>query len=167
MEIQSIPEFLKYFERVRARTRAVVCCIPRERLEWTPVPGRFTPGDLVRHIAASERWIFGENVRGRPSLYPGHGLELGTGYEEVLAYLDEMHSESVAIISDLTYEALQGRSPTPGGIRVRTWKLLRAMLEHEIHHRGQLYTLLGLIGVETPPLYGLTEREVFEDADRA
>ncbi|HBV06150.1 MAG TPA: DinB family protein, partial [Gemmatimonadetes bacterium] len=33
-------------------------------------------------------------------------------------------------------------------------------VEHEIHHRGQLYELLGQLGVETPPLYGLTEPEV-------
>ena len=34
------------------------------------------------------------------------------------------------------------------------------MAEHEIHHRGQLYMALGMFGVETPPLYGLTSEEV-------
>ena len=43
---------------------------------------------------------------------------------------------------------------------------LRALVEHEIHHRGQIYTLLGLIGVATPPLYGLTERQVFENSEQ-
>lgn len=36
------------------------------------------------------------------------------------------------------------------------------MVEHEIHHRGQLYTTLRLAGVETPSLYGLTEPQVLE-----
>jgi uncharacterized damage-inducible protein DinB len=35
-------------------------------------------------------------------------------------------------------------------------------VEHEIHHRGQLYSILASMAVEAPPLYGLTEREVFE-----
>jgi len=36
------------------------------------------------------------------------------------------------------------------------------MVEHEIHHRGQLYTYLGLLGVPTPPLYGLTAEQAAE-----
>lgn len=40
------------------------------------------------------------------------------------------------------------------------WKWLRAMLEHGAHHRGQLYLTLGLLGVPTPPIYGLTEPEL-------
>jgi uncharacterized damage-inducible protein DinB len=34
------------------------------------------------------------------------------------------------------------------------------MIEHEIHHRGQIYLMLGILGVPTPPIYGLTEEQV-------
>jgi uncharacterized damage-inducible protein DinB len=34
------------------------------------------------------------------------------------------------------------------------------MVEHEIHHRGQIYLHLAQLGVPTPPLYGLTSEEV-------
>jgi uncharacterized damage-inducible protein DinB len=34
------------------------------------------------------------------------------------------------------------------------------MVEHEAHHRGQMYFMLGMLGVKTPPLYGLSEEEV-------
>ena len=34
------------------------------------------------------------------------------------------------------------------------------MVEHEIHHRGQIYMYLGILGIETPPIYGLTSEEV-------
>ncbi|PYU63953.1 MAG: hypothetical protein DMG56_08020 [Acidobacteria bacterium] len=30
------------------------------------------------------------------------------------------------------------------------------MVEHEIHHRGQIHLYLGMLGVPTPPVYGLT-----------
>jgi uncharacterized damage-inducible protein DinB len=36
------------------------------------------------------------------------------------------------------------------------------MVEHEIHHRGQIYTYLSIIGESATPLYGLTSEEVFE-----
>ena len=41
-----------------------------------------------------------------------------------------------------------------------TWKWLRMMTEHEIHHRGQIYTLLGMLNVPAPPLYGMTSAQV-------
>ncbi len=41
-------------------------------------------------------------------------------------------------------------------------KWLRPMIEHEVHHRAQIYLTLGMLGVDTPPLYGLTSEEVRE-----
>jgi uncharacterized damage-inducible protein DinB len=38
--------------------------------------------------------------------------------------------------------------------------MARSMVEHEVHHRGQIYLYLGLLSVPTPPLYGLTSEEV-------
>jgi uncharacterized damage-inducible protein DinB len=40
------------------------------------------------------------------------------------------------------------------------------MIEHEAHHRGQLYLMLGLLEVKTPPLFGLREDEVVERSSR-
>jgi uncharacterized damage-inducible protein DinB len=34
------------------------------------------------------------------------------------------------------------------------------MVEHEVHHRGQIYLMLNLLQVPTPPIFGLTEEEV-------
>ena len=167
MIIERIDEFLHYFGRVRARTRAVVERIPPERVEWTPRLGRFTLGDQVRHIAAAERWMFAENVQGGPSRYPGCGRELADGYDAVLAYFDLMHADSMEIFARLGPEDLERKCPTPGGTELRTWKWLRAMPEHEIHHRGQIYAMLGMLDVEVPPLYGLTEREVFANSEQA
>jgi uncharacterized damage-inducible protein DinB len=160
MEIRDLQVFLSYLESVRRRTRAVAECIPAERLEWSLAPGRFSPGDLVRHIGAAERWMWAENVMGRPSRYPGHGEDLARGKTAVLAYLDEMHAETVAILRSLSPEHLQSTCRTVGGVDLTVWKWLRLMVEHEIHHRGQLYEVLGAAGVQTPSLYGLTEPEV-------
>jgi uncharacterized damage-inducible protein DinB len=160
MEITTIEPFLDYYARVRQRTRRVVACIPPERLEWAPRDGAWSLGDVVRHLGAIERWMFAENVSGRPSRYPGHGRGLADGYDEVLAYLNRMHDESMDLFAALTPEALQARCTTPGGASMPAWKWLRSMVEHEIHHRGQIYLMLNLLGVPTPPLYGLTSEEV-------
>ena len=38
------------------------------------------------------------------------------------------------------------------------------MIEHEVHHRGQIYLMLRLLDVATPPLYGLTSEQVRENS---
>ena len=162
MEIQSIPSFLKYWARIRERTTRVVHLIPEEHMEWTYREGKFTLGDLVRHIAALERYMFAENFLGRPSSYPGCGVELASGRSEILEFYGRMKDETVEIIESLPDSRLQENCETPGGTQLKVWKWMRAMVEHEIHHRGQIYLYLGLLELPTPPLYGLTAEEVFE-----
>ncbi len=162
MEIKNIESFLDYYERLRERTRRVVLLIPPEHLEWTYRPGKFTLGDLVRHLATIERWLYAENVQGRPPAYPGCGRELADGYEATLAFFDALHRESVEIFRQLSLEQLQAKIQTPAGTPITCWKWLRALAEHEIHHRGQIYLYLNMLGVATPPLFGLTSEEVWE-----
>jgi uncharacterized damage-inducible protein DinB len=160
MIVNDIDGFLDYFESVRGRTRRVAACIPAADIEWTYAPGKWTLGDLVRHLGSVERWMFTENALQKPSAYRGHGPELADGLVATLAYLDAMHAESVELLRGLSPDDLGRPCPTPGGRPIATWKWLRAMLEHEAHHRGQIYLMLSMRGVSTPPLYGLTEEEV-------
>lgn len=79
---------------------------------------------------------------------------------------NQMHVESVDLIRDLSDQDLQRKCETPGGAPIAVWKWLRAMIEHEVHHRGQIYMMLGMLGVETPPLWGLREEELVERSNR-
>ncbi|MDB4952430.1 MAG: damage-inducible protein DinB [Gemmatimonadetes bacterium] len=160
MEIPSAESFLAYYGSVRGRTRRVAALIAQDRVEWTHRPGAWTLGDMVRHVAATERWMWGETVQGRPSRYAGCGPELASGRDEVLAYLDRMQDETAAIVAALTPDGLRRPCQTPAGAPLPTWKWLRAMVEHQIHHRGQIYLMLGMLGVPTPPIFGLTSEEV-------
>ncbi|MEM9549099.1 MAG: DinB family protein [Bacteroidota bacterium] len=162
MQITNIELFLNYFEKIRSRTLRIIDCIPPDKIEWTYKEGKFTFGDLIRHLATIERYMYAENAQFKPSSYPGCGEELASGYEATLQYLHDMHQESVAIFSKLTPEDLNKKCITPGGIPITLWKWLRAMVEHEVHHRGQFYTYLGMLEIDVPPLYGLTSEEVLE-----
>ncbi|HEY6270312.1 MAG TPA: DinB family protein [Candidatus Acidoferrum sp.] len=160
MEIKTIQPFLQYFGSVRERTMRVARCIPADKLDWSYSPDKFTLGDLLRHIAVAERFMWAETVRGRPSQYTDHGKEMADGYENVIAFMERSHAESMEIFEKLSDEELQRKCKTPDGAEITTWKWLRLMIEHEIHHRGQIYLYLGILGVPTPPLYGLTSEQV-------
>lgn len=165
MERLDTASFIDWMTGVRRRTRALAEVVPADRMEWVPASGRFSPGDILRHIAATERWMWAENVRGLPSRYPGHGRDLAEGKENVLAYLDATRAETVDIIGGLAPQDLHKRCTTVAGVELAAWKWLRLMIEHEIHHRGQLYQMLGVLGVDVPPLYGLTEFQVRERSE--
>ncbi len=162
MEITDINTFLKYYEKIRSRTLNVIHCIPPEHIEWTYKKGKFTFGDLIRHLATIERYMYAENAQFKPSIYPGCGQELASGYEETLKYLNDMHRESMDIFSSLAVEDLNKKCVTPGGISITLWKWLRAMIEHEVHHRGQFFIYLGMLDIAVPSLYGLTSEEVLQ-----
>jgi uncharacterized damage-inducible protein DinB len=157
-----VGELLDYWEKVRHRTLRVMASIPEEKFDWRYQDGKFSFADLIRHLAAIERYMYAENVQLRPSRYPGHGPELAEGRPAVLAFMDRMHRESMEIFGRLTEDGLNRKCVTPGGTPITIWKWLRAMIEHEVHHRAQMYVYLGILGISTPPLYGLTSEEVRE-----
>jgi uncharacterized damage-inducible protein DinB len=160
MENRDLGVFLDYFGRIHQRTMRVVRCAPPDKMDWSFREGKFSIGDLARHIATSKRYLFAETLDGRPSRYAGCGRELAPTLEETLLLMDTLHRESLEIISGLT--DLKRECRTPDGAVIATWKWMRAMVEHEIHHRGQVYTYLALLDVPTPPLFGLTSEQVLE-----
>jgi uncharacterized damage-inducible protein DinB len=160
MEITRVAPFLEYLDRVHERTRRIVARVGVADLEWQAGPGRMTAGDLIRHLAGIERFMYAENAHGRPARYPGHGRELADGLDATVAYYDRLHAEARSLFAQLTDARLVEKTRTPADMPITVWKWLRAMIEHESHHRGQLYFILGLRGVPTPPIYGLTSEDV-------
>lgn len=164
VQITDIAPFLDYYQRVRDRTRRLLPLVPPDQLEWTYQPGRFTLGDQVRHIAAIERFLYVETVLNRPSRYAGCGPALASGYDATLAFFDRCHAETLDALRGLTPAQLEQKCYPLGGAGLPVWKWLRLLPEHEIHHRGQLYLYLSMLGVETPPLFGLSSEAVASQA---
>jgi uncharacterized damage-inducible protein DinB len=165
MDDPKLREFLDYYAKIRQRTLRVIACIPAEQYDWSYREGKFTFADIIRHLAAIERYMYAENAQFKPSRYPGHSKEFADGRENVVEFFNRLHRESIEIFSRLTDADLHKKCLTPGGTPITLWKWLRAMVEHEIHHRAQIYTYLGILGIATPPLYGSTSEQVREGSN--
>ena len=166
MEIRDLAEFLNYFEKVHQRTMRVARAIPPDKVDWRFRDGVFTLGDLLRHIATINRFMFAEIVQGRPSAYAGCGRALAASYDEIIEFAERLHRDTAAIFSAFRPEDLTRKCITPDGASITVWKWLRAMIEHEIHHRGQIYIYLSILGVPSPPLYGLTSEQLLDRSVR-
>lgn len=162
MEFTKISSFVAYYETVRDITNKVISVIPKENLNWSYHPGKFSIADLLRHIAAIERNLFAEVIMGKPSNYKGCGKELADGYDEIINYFQEMHEQSMRIFSSLTDADLGRKITTLNGREVSISNFLRALVIHETHHRAALIIYLNMLGISTPPVLGLTEEQVVQ-----
>ena len=64
---------------------------------------------------------------------------MANGRDSIVAYMERMHQETIAILERLTPADLEGKIASVQGTPITAWKLLRAMIEHEVHHRGEIY----------------------------
>lgn len=160
MEIKTVQSFIDYYEKIRERTNRIIEVVPPEHIDFSNKPGKFTIGDQIRHIAAIERYMYGETISGRKSAYPGCGKDLANSYEDTVKFFNEMHRQTLEIIAGLSDDDLTGKCLTPANYEISVWKWLRAMIEHEIHHRAELYIYLNLLDVKTPQIYGFSAEEV-------
>jgi uncharacterized damage-inducible protein DinB len=152
--IKSVGEFSDYWKRIHDRTRAVAAALPVDGLAWRPAPDELSAAELVRHIASARRMNVISATLGQGA-YPGHDERFGVTLADLLFYLDASHAEvsnRLAGLPDdeLTEERMSNQSgPYPA------WRILMAMVEHEVHHRSQLSLYLTLMGVPPPPLFDL------------
>lgn len=159
--IEHVDQFIKYFDSIRRRTLTYVRSIPADRIDWRPKTGELTCGDIVRHLAAAELMFVGAAVEGKWR-YAGHERDNEHGsLVDALNTLETSHTEAIKILATLRDAGLSEPRPSlTGDPAVKAWRLLMAMVEHEIHHRSQLAVYLSLLGVEPPQIYGLGVEEV-------
>lgn len=160
MEITDIKLFIKYFESIRKRTLNVIRCIPEDKIDWAPKQGKMTFGNILTHLALSERYLFVGISKYDKNEYAGFDQTKIKGYSEIIKFLEDAHNESMSLLRTIDNSELKKKVTTPDGIQITMWKWLRAMVEHEIHHRGTIYSNLSLLDIKTPPIFGLEEREV-------
>ncbi len=162
MEMTTMEYFLAWYGKIRKVTNEVLKVVPPGQLDWTYMSGKFTIGDLIRHIAAIERLVFAEIAIGNKPAYKGCGKDLADGYENVIRHFNEMHRQSVEIFKSIPDQSLEKKVKSVDGKEIELGNFLRALIVHEIHHRGALCIYLNILGVTTPPVIGLMEEQVIQ-----
>ncbi len=166
MEIKTIESFLSYLERTRQATKRVIQAIPAEKFDFAYMPGKFTIADQIRHIAAIEQYVFANIAVGKAPAYKGCGNELADGYDAIMKYFDDCRQESIKMFSSLSDDDLSRKVNALNGSEMELGQFLRALFVHEIHHRAVLCIYINLLGLESPPVLGFTEKQVIEVSNK-
>ena len=153
--------FLEDFEDEMERLRLVLERAPADRFAWRPHPRARSLGELALHLAGIPGWAGSMLERDFYDLAHVDAPEGGAPPEraDVLALLEKNRGRARAAIAGRSDAEL--RAPwrlERGGEVVHTWPRIRALraylIDHVIHHRGQLGVYLRLLDVPVPALYG-------------
>jgi uncharacterized damage-inducible protein DinB len=149
---------LQEFENEAATTRRVLERVPSDKLAWKPHPKSMSLGTLALHVAASPGVICGwaaEDV----TQFSGQTPPAPESTDQILAAHDNSVKNSKEILTKLGDEGLKGMWSAKAGentlMTMPKTALVRAIvMNHWIHHRGQLSVYLRLLDVAVPSIYG-------------
>ncbi len=156
---------LPEFEQEMATTRNLLACVPADRAGWRPHPRSTSLGDLAAHIASLAGLAVPTVRQAELDMNPpgGNGFTppVFTTTEALLATFDANVAASRAAIANASDEELKVEWSLKGGgqtfFTMPRAAVLRGMLmNHIIHHRGQLSVYLRLNDVPLPSIYGPT-----------
>ncbi len=150
---------LPEFDHEMTTTRKVLERVPEDKFDWKPHAKSFSLGALAAHVAALPTWGAEALTRSEIDIAGSQPPAAPPSKAELMATFDT----NVAAARS----ALAGKTD---GELMATWTLKRGgkaifsmpkanvlrsfVLNHLIHHRGQLSVYLRLLDVPVPSIYG-------------
>lgn len=125
-----------------------------EQLRWKPEGWDRSSWDLAVHMADCEwHWIYRNALRKEPwekRWDPEQFKDLA----ELLAFWTKIHRTTVQWLEDSPLTELRRKysMPYPDFPAATMNWLVYHVMEHEIHHRGQIFMLMRMQGVEPPEI---------------
>jgi len=116
-------------------------------LEFEAFAGAYSVRQLMLHIAHEELGEVQHGITYALTAWPDDfAVDKYVTIAAIKRKLDEVHSQTLAFLRSLDDGSLAETVETPWGSSGTREELLGHVLEHEIHHRGELSLILGLLG---------------------
>jgi len=154
---------LAEFDQEMASTRKVLDRLPQNKFDWQPHPKSMTLGRLASHVSELAGWIpttlATESLDLAPPGAPPYQPKTAASRAELLEIFDKnVTAARAAIAATGDAQWMVPWTLLKGGQAMftlpRVGVLRGMMINHMIHHRGQLTVYLRLNDVPVPALYG-------------
>lgn len=157
--------FIPELDHEMATTRSLLERVPDGKNDWKPHVKSTSLGELSSHIASLVSWI--PIVLNEPELdlNPAGGKPLRTpnlpSASARVAVFDENVKNARAALGKMADDGIMDPWTLRSGEHViatlpRAVVLRSVVMNHIVHHRGQLSVYLRLLDVPLPPIYGPT-----------
>jgi uncharacterized damage-inducible protein DinB len=141
-------EIYQHWGQVRADLVSTIDMFQETELEFSPFEGSWPVGQIMLHIADCEdNWLYGV-VRQQIEPWIFYNLSDYPNKSAIKHLLSRAHRRTVTFLDRLNESDLDKTFTTPNDEPYQLRWILWHVLEHEIHHRGELSLALGLLGRE-------------------
>jgi uncharacterized damage-inducible protein DinB len=158
--VPSVSPMLEELRQESSTTRRVLDRVPADKLNWKPCEKSLTAGQIAFHIAslpgAFARILVPDTFEPPKDAFT---FKQPASKDEILSTFDDGLKSAEHFLAGLSEEQSRGLWTTVSEgrtimqmSRVKAVRVL--MLNHSIHHRGQLSIYLREMGVAVPSIYG-------------
>lgn len=141
---------LTEFDQEMEETRKMLAAVPDDQFAWRPHAKASTLGRLANHVAMmpAVAAVYLKRVGPAPAEVAGCADLLDMFDRGVVACREQLDA--------MTDERLAGKMMVLPGVEKPVWMVLRGrgLMNHLIHHRGQLSVYLRILGAVVPGMYG-------------
>lgn len=147
---------LDEFDEEMLATRRLLERVPEDRLAWKPHEKAFTLGKLANHVAAIPG--IAAVILMRSGSRPSEAVSVS----ELIASFDRNVAACREQLARMSDDRLAGNMLVNPGVEKRVWAVLRGrgLMNHLIHHRGQLSLYLRMLDATVPGMYGPSADEM-------
>ncbi|WP_018931852.1 DinB family protein [Gracilibacillus lacisalsi] len=153
---RKVDDFITDWNNGAQGTIQVLESLTDEKLDQAIVEGHSTLGWIGWHLATAPAFfagIVGLNVKtsGNPSEVPTKAETIVQAYKTIV---DDVQKEAELLTDEQLAEEIEsfGNKTTRGA-------MLRTLIDHQTHHRGQMTVLLRQAGLKVPGVMGPTKEE--------
>ena len=143
----SLAELTQRWEHVRLGLLVTLEKFAPDELDFRPYPGAWSVRELILHVAQEEQGEFNHGLtQTLPAFPPAYDPTHYPDLPALQALLASIHAPNLAYLQGLPDSDLDRLVHTPWGAEATVRQMVEHLLEHEIHHRGELSLILGLLG---------------------
>ncbi len=154
MHKETIAGMWDSLRQIHGITLRAVQALPKDRIDARPIPNMRTPKELVAHMYTMMRDVTGGVVNGQ--FTSDEAAEKGAGlrtHDDLVRYVQDCWSASNRAVGAAGETQLAGMVKTPWGADYPGFVCIHIVYDEHLHHRGQLYAFLRVLGVEPPFLW--------------
>ena len=141
-------QIFAHWGQIRTDLLATMDKFSAQELAYVPFKGSWPAGQILLHIADCEdNWLHGV-VRGEFKPWIFYNFSDYPTKSAIQELLDHVHTKTIAFLSELQVKDLNAVYKTPRGEAFPLYWIIWHVLEHEIHHRGELSLIHVLLGRE-------------------
>ncbi len=147
----NLNQLFAHWEEVRAGLLATLDQFDDVDLAFRPFETSWSVGQIMLHIANAEEGWFRFVVTQELGEWPAdYDPATHATVEAIKALLTGVHGRTSAYLATLDFTELKRPVEASWGETLSLGWIIWHVLEHEVHHRGELSLILGLLGREGP-----------------